>query len=43
LMKWADANPQWPEDLKRSVRDPEQFERIVEAMAESIKVFAKSH
>lgn len=43
LMKWADANPQWPEDLKRSVRDPEQFERIVEAMAESIKVFAKPH
>lgn len=43
LMKWADANPQWPEDVKRSVRDPEEFERVVEAMAESIKAFRKAH
>jgi hypothetical protein len=41
LMKWADANPQWPDELKRSVRDPKQFERVVEAMAKSIKDFAK--
>lgn len=43
LMQWADANPQWPEDLKRSVRDPERFEGVVEAMAESIKAFARPH
>ncbi|MBB3589455.1 hypothetical protein E2E30_19450 (plasmid) [Sphingomonas sp. AAP5] len=43
LMKWTDANPQWPDDLKGSVRNPEQFERVVEAMVESIKAFAKSH
>lgn len=43
LMKWAEANPQWPDDLKNSVRDPEVFERVVETMSESIKAFAQPH
>lgn len=43
LMSWAGANPEWPEDVKRAARDPQEFERVVEAIAESIKAFSKSH
>lgn len=36
LMSWTDANPSWGEDLKAAVRDPEMFERVVEAMADAV-------
>ncbi len=36
--RWANANPKWSDQLKNSVRHPEQFERVVEGMARSIKV-----
>jgi hypothetical protein len=37
LLRWAEANPGWVDDLKDAVRDPARFERVVEAMAEAIK------
>lgn len=43
FLRWAGTNPQWPDDLKGSVRDPEQFERVVEAMVERIKAFTVAH
>jgi hypothetical protein len=37
LLKWANANPNWTEDLKGAVRDPARFEQTVEYFARAIK------
>lgn len=43
LMVWAGTNPQWSDDVKRAAREPLEFERVVETMAENIKAFRASH
>jgi hypothetical protein len=41
--KWASTHPEWPDNLKQSVRNPNEFERAVEAMAKNIKLSMKPH
>lgn len=37
LMTWTNEHSGWADELKEAVRKPDQFERVVEAMAEAIK------
>ena len=36
LVRWTAKNPGWQDALRRAVRDPKGFERVVEDMAVSI-------
>lgn len=35
--KWGVSNPDWADDLKAAVRNPERFQQVVDAMAQDIK------
>jgi hypothetical protein len=37
MLKWANENTEWPDQLKSAVRDPVRFELVVEAMAKQMK------
>lgn len=43
LMIWTSKHPNWAEDLKHVVRQPDRFDRVVEAMAEAVKHQAAQH
>jgi hypothetical protein len=43
LIKWANANPDWAEQLKKALRDPDRFVRVVEGFASSIKGGPAAH
>lgn len=43
LMKWTSKHPGWADDLKQAVRRPDQFKRVVEAMAEAVNHEASQH
>lgn len=37
MMRWTHDHPEWTDRLKDTVRDPERFELVVEAMAQEMK------
>ncbi|WP_198400355.1 hypothetical protein [Bradyrhizobium pachyrhizi] len=37
LIKWTESNPDWTEELKNALRDPDLFVRVVENFASAIK------
>lgn len=37
LIKWTTKKPNWADEIKEAVREPDRFEQIVETMAEAIK------
>lgn len=43
LIKWAEANPDWTDELKNALRDPDRFVRIVEGFAAAIKNRPAAH
>jgi hypothetical protein len=43
LIKWTEANPDWAEQLKSALRDPDQFVRVVEGFALAIKRGPTAH
>jgi hypothetical protein len=43
LTAWTQANPDWTDQLKDTVRDPEQFPKAVEQMAAAIKSSCVAH
>lgn len=43
LTAWTQANPDWTDQLKDTVRDPEQFPRVVEQIAAAIKSSRAAH
>lgn len=43
LIKWTEANPDWDEELKSALRDPDRFVRVVEDLASAIKGGPAAH
>lgn len=43
LIKWTESNPDWTEELKNALRDPDLFVRVVEDFASAIKQGAAAH
>lgn len=43
LIKWTEANPDWIEQLKSALRDPDQFVRVVEGFALAIQAGTAAH
>lgn len=43
LIKWTEANPDWAEELKSALRDPDRFVRVVEDFASAIKGGPAAH
>ncbi|MCB1520490.1 MAG: hypothetical protein KDJ37_07935 [Hyphomicrobiaceae bacterium] len=43
LNNWAADNPDWSAELQRAVRNPDSFDRVVEAMADAIRKRGDKH